>query len=122
MERFNQHAGERDQGAAALVLDLAIAFERVSFPVAWATHFNFLGKILRVLCGCVEHQRRAQFEVWSWLLLRIVLKDALSEVTKIHPSHKLRVFVDDITAFMNGQNKRVGGDGRGGFAEVEERG
>ena len=40
MKRFNYHAGERDQGAVALVLDLAIAFEPVSFPVvwAWATH------------------------------------------------------------------------------------
>ena len=105
MEWFNQHAGERDQGAAALVLDLAIAFERVSLPVAWATHFNFLGKILRVLCGCVEHQRRAQFEGWRCLLLRIVLKDALQEVTKIHPPHKLRVIVGDITTLMNGETR-----------------
>ena len=53
-----------DQGASALVLDLAKAFERVSLPVfwAWVTHFSFLRKILRVLCGYVEHQRRVQFE------------------------------------------------------------
>ena len=85
---------------------LAKAFERVSLPVVWAfaTHFSFPGKILRVLCGYFEHQRRVQFEgcaaeslrtitailpgsKWSCLLLRIVLQDALSEVTKIyHPA------------------------------------
>ena len=34
-----------------------------------------------------------------------MLQDALSDVTKIYPSPKLRVFVDDITAFMSGRNK-----------------
>ena len=64
MERYSGHAKEEDQGAVALVLDLAKAFERVSLPVvwAWATHFSFPRKILRVLCGYFEHQRRAQFE------------------------------------------------------------
>ena len=44
---------EGEQGAVALVLDLAKALERVSLPVvwAWATHFSFPRKILRVLCG-----------------------------------------------------------------------
>ena len=42
---------------------------------------------------------------WSCLLLRIVLQDALSEVTKIYPSLKLRVFVDDIMAIVKGRNK-----------------
>ena len=42
---------------------------------------------------------------WSCLLVRIVLQDAVSEVTKIFPSLKLRVFVDDITAFVKGRNK-----------------
>ena len=92
MERLDGEAKEEDQGALALVLDLAKAFDRVSFPVvwAWATHFNFSRKILRVLCGCFEHQRRVQFEgcvaesrwaittilpgsKWSCWLLRIVL-------------------------------------------------
>ena len=57
---------------------------------AWATHFSFPRKILRVLCGYFEHQRRVQFKgcaaerltiitailpgtKWSCLLLRIVL-------------------------------------------------
>ena len=85
-----------------MVLDLAKAFERVSLLVVWAwvTHFSFPRKILRVLCGCFEHQRRVQLEgcaaepvrtitailpgsKWSCLLLRIVLQDALSEVMKI---------------------------------------
>ena len=33
------------------------------------------------------------------MLLRIVLQDALSEEMKVYPSLKLKVFVDDITAF-----------------------
>ena len=85
---------------------------------AWTTHFSFPRKILRVLCGYFEHQRRAQLEgcaaeplttitailptgsKWSCLLLRIVWQDALSEVTKNYPQLKLRVFVDDITALL----------------------
>ena len=53
MERFNGKPKEEDQGAVALVLALAKAFERVSVLVvwAWATHFSFPRKILRVLCG-----------------------------------------------------------------------
>ena len=61
---------------------------------------RFSREILRVLCGFLEHQRRVQFEgcvaeptvmavlhlsKWSCLLLRIVLQDALSEVTKVYP-------------------------------------
>ena len=74
-------------------------------------------------CG-FEHQR-VQFEVcvaeplqaitailpgsnWSCLSLCILLQDALSEVTKNYPLLKLRVFVGDITAFMNGINKELG--------------
>ena len=64
MERFDGKAKEEDQGAAALVLDLTKAFERVSLLVVWAwvMHFWFPRKILRVLCGYFEHQRRVQFE------------------------------------------------------------
>ena len=64
MEKFKCQAGEKDHGTVALVLDLAKAFERVSLPVAWiwATHFGFPRKILRVLCGYFEHQKRVQFE------------------------------------------------------------
>ena len=40
------------------------AFERVSLLVfwAWTTHFSFPRKILRVLCGYFEHQRRVKIE------------------------------------------------------------
>ena len=64
MERLNGKAKEDDQGALALVLDLAKEFGRVRlFMVwAWAAHFSFPRKILRVLCGYFEHQRRVQFE------------------------------------------------------------
>ena len=82
--------GRRRKGAVALVLDLAKAFERVGLPVV----FSFPRKILRVLCGYFEYQRRLQFEgcaaqplktitailpasKWSCLLLRIVLQDSL---------------------------------------------
>ena len=60
----SDRAGETNHGAITLVLDLAEASERVSRPVvyAWATHFNFSSKILRVLCGYFEHQRWVQFE------------------------------------------------------------
>ena len=125
MERLNGKAKAGNQGAVALVLDLAKAFERVSLLVVWvwATHFCFPRKILRVLCGFCEHQRRAQFEgcaaeplrtitailpgsKWSCLLLRILLQDALSEVTKNYLPLKLRVFVDDITASVKGEKKK----------------
>ena len=106
-----------------MVLDLAKAFERV----------------LRVLCGYFEHQRSAQFEgcvaeplqtitaillgsKWSCLLLRIVLQDALSEVTQIFPPLKLLVFEADITAFMNGRNKELVEMAEKVFQEVEVRG
>ena len=124
MERFSGKAKEEDRGAVALVLNLAEACERVGLLVvwAWATHFSFPRKILRVLCGYFEHQRRVQFEgcateplrtitvilpgsKWSCLLLRIVSQDALSEVTQIYPPLKLRVFVDDITAPFGGKEQ-----------------
>ena len=110
VERFKYRAGEEDQGALlGLGDDLAKAFEQVTLPVvwAWATHFTFPRKILRVLCGYLEHQRRVQLEgcvagplgtitailsgsKLSSLLLRIVLQDALSGVTKIYSPPKLR--------------------------------
>ena len=67
--------------------------------------------MLRVLCGYVEQQGRVQFEgcaaeplptKWSCLLLHIVLQDGLNEVVKVYPPLKLRVFVDDLTAFTEG--------------------
>ena len=128
MERFKYRAGEEELRAVSLVLDLAKAFERVSLPAlwAWAMHSSFPRKILRVLRGYFEHQRRVQFEgcvaeplrtirailpgsKWSCLLLRIVVQDASSEVTKNNPPLKIRVFVDDITALLMVKNKVVAG-------------
>ena len=103
------------KGPWPLVLDLAKAFERVSLLVVWecATHFTFPTKILRVLFGYFEHERRVQFEgsvaepfrtfttisagsKWSCLLL-----------TKIYPPLKLRAsFVDDITALLVGKIRK----------------
>ena len=74
--------------------------------------------------GLWHHKRRVQFEgcageplqtitailpgsKLSRLLLRIVLQDALSEVTQFYPPPRLRVFVDDITAFINVRNKSL---------------
>ena len=135
MERFNYHGRERNQGAVG-----AKASERVSLPVVW-------GKVARrislfqearscVLCGYFKHQRRVHFEgcvagplqtitavlpgsKWSCLLLRSALQDALSEVTKVCPLLNLRVFVDDITGFMNGGNKDLVEMAQKVFGEVE---
>ena len=46
---------------------------------------------------------------WSGLLLRIVLQDALREVMEVFPPSKMKVFVDDITVFMEGQSKELAG-------------
>ena len=84
-----------------------------------ARHQRYLHNIL---CGYFEHRRRVQFEgcaaeplttiaailpgsKWSCLLLRIVLQDALSEVTTIYPPLKSRVYVDDITALVKRKDK-----------------
>ena len=86
-----------------------------------------------------EHQRRVQFEgcvaeplqtitailpgsKWSCLLLKIVLQDAFSEVTKIFPFLKLRFFVDDITALEKGRNKDVAEVAKKGDEKVERSG
>ena len=46
---------------------------------------------------------------WSCLLLRIVLQDALSKMVKVFPPLKLKVFVEDITAFMEGRYNELAG-------------
>ena len=40
--------------------------------------------------------------------MRIVLRDALSEVIKFYPPLKLRVLVECITALVKGRNKESG--------------
>ena len=46
---------------------------------------------------------------WSYLFLRIELQGALTEAMKLYPLMKLKVFVDDITAFMEGRNEELAG-------------
>ena len=60
--------------------------------------------------GCAEPLRTITAiwsgSEWSCLLLRLVLQDAFSEVTKIYPPLKLlRVFVNDTAAFLMGKNE-----------------
>ena len=137
MERFNYQAEEKDQGAAGLVLDLTKSLRagQSSSVVGVGDAFQFsvedFAYAVRVLRapaervhfeGCVAEplQTMTAFLTgfqWSCLLLRIVLQDAQSEVTKIYPLLKLRVFVDDITTFTNGRKMEVGGDGRGASEE-----
>ena len=47
--------------------------------------------------------------IWTCLLLRTVLQDALSEVMKVYPLLRLKVSVDDATAFMDGRSKELAG-------------
>ena len=54
-----------------------------------------------------DHHGHPARSKWSCLLLRIVLQDALSEVTKIYSPLKWRVFVGDITALLIGENRAV---------------
>ena len=106
MERFTYHAGERDQGATALVLDFAKAFERVSlcglgqgmstFPktkrVCYAGTSNTSGGCSSEAVWRSRSRPSRPLSLgskWSCLLLRIVLQDALSEVTKIFPPLKI---------------------------------
>ena len=62
--------------------------------------------------GCVAEPFRTITAIlpgskWSCLLLRTVLQDALSEVTKIYPPLKLRVFVGVITTLLLQKNNEV---------------
>ena len=106
---FDCRVSEMDQGAMKLVPDLAKAFG-VSLPVvwAWATHFIFTRKMLRVQRGYFEHQSREQRAGTDhhghppWV-----------EVELFAPSHsvarcskrtlKLEDFVDDIESFREGR-------------------
>ena len=118
-----------DPGAVTLVLDLATSTRAhlLSSCVDFGDAIHQLsGEIWGVLCRYFEHQRRVQLEGCvaeppqtitaillgskrSCVLLRSVSQHALSEVMKVYPPSKLKVFVDDITAFMEGRNKELAG-------------
>ena len=81
MESFCGNAKEEDQGAVALVRDLAKALERVSLPAVWAWATNFEGCVaepLQTISAILPGSK------WSCLLLRIVLQDASCEVAHIY--------------------------------------
>ena len=111
IERSKYRTGEEGWRAVAVVLDLTKAFERTVSH--WCGPGQRTSASQGRYCGCYVgyfvHLRRVQFEgcaaeplrsitailsgsKWSCLLLRIVLQDALSEVTKIYPPLKLRDF------------------------------
>ena len=69
-----------------------------------------------------HHGYPCRVQVELYCLLRIVLQDALSEVTKIYSTLKLRVFVDDITALVKGRNKEVAELAKKVMKKVERRG
>ena len=98
----NFQAGEKCQGAVPLGFDLAKAFERVRLPVVWACATNTL-----CFCGCYAGTASIRDECslndvwwrplhtipailpgskWGCLLQRIVLQDALSDVTEFSAS------------------------------------
>ena len=122
---FNYCAGERDQKATALVLDMTKAFERVSLPVCgfgrrisifpgrycvfYVVTSNTTEGTVRKMCDDPLQTITPILpgSKWTCLLFRIVLQDALSEVTRINKFRKLRVLVDDITTFMKGTNKEL---------------
>ena len=105
-ERFDMHTKTEDQRAVALG----------SEPNELSNVSTFCGlglgdalQLPKEDTAGAEHQTRMQFErcaaeplttitailpksKWNCLLSRIVRQDALSEITKIHPSLKLRVF------------------------------
>ena len=101
-------------------------FEPVSLSVVCklATHCNCTTRILRVLCGYFEHQRRVQVRgcvaeplktmraivigsKWSCLLLRIALQNSRSAVVKVFHPMKLQAFVVEVPATLDGRNKET---------------
>ena len=61
----------------------------------------------RAVANHYGHFARIQVELLASYV--IVLQDALSEVMKIYPPLKLRVFVGDITALVKGRDTEVAG-------------
>ena len=53
---------KKDQQATTLMVDLTNCCGSVTSPVVWAraTHLQFSSRILRLLCGYCEHQRRVR--------------------------------------------------------------
>ena len=126
METYNYDVEEMDHGAVTLVVGLDKAFQEVQQNVvwAWAMHLGFPQRVLRILCGYFQHQRRVIFEGsvadplqtitailpgsrWICLLLRVVLQDALGEVLKVYPPLKPKALLDDIKLYLWRVNQEV---------------
>ena len=131
--RADHRAGEQDQGTITLVVGLAKAFERVSLPVvwAWATHFKFPWKVSRVLRGTPSSKGSRPSRPSSFgrngaaCSFAFVLQDALTEVMKVHPPLKLKVF-DDIHSFCRRTNEELSGSAEKVLksirSEIDEKG
>ena len=105
---FGSESGEgigAGQSSCGLGLGNALQNPKEDF----ASAVGVLRPPVRRMCGRAAHDHHscpARVQ-WSCLLVRIVLQDALNEVTKICPPLKLRVFVYDITALLMVKNKVV---------------
>ena len=120
MDRFDYRAGETDQRAITLFLDLAKAVGRVEsssgvglddallpkedFACALRVTLSTRGRVQfeRVRSGATPDYHSSSSRVEMELLLRVVLQDAFGEVMKVYPALKLKVFMD---AFMEERNK-----------------
>ena len=82
--------------------------QKITFPRSRSQNLKLI-----VIVGCRSHSKPSQpsslGQTQSCLLPRIVLQDAVSEAMKVCPPLRLRVFVDDITAFIEGRNKELAG-------------
>ena len=127
MERFYCKAKEENQGAVALVLDLAKASERVSLPVvwAWATHFQVakedLASAVRLFrapeAGAVRRMRGGAAPDHHGHLARVQVElfasaDCIEGCIgcghkNFYPPLKLRVFVDDVLALLKGKTEKL---------------
>ena len=60
MENNDLKAGQEDKGAAALVVDVGIAFEKVQLVVIqeWAMNVGIPQRVLGILCGHFAQVRR----------------------------------------------------------------
>ena len=107
MESYDLKAGQEDKGAVSLVVDMAIAFEKVQLVVIqeWAMNVGFPQRVLSILCGDFAQVRRERFEnnvsdplqtitaislgsKWSVLLLMIAMQEAKTGKSLLMPSIK----------------------------------
>ena len=72
-----------------------LIWQKLSSAWAWSTRFNLLRKMLRVLCGYFEHQRRVQFvEGCVAEPLKTIPSPLQVEVELLAPSHCVARCID----------------------------